>query len=255
MQITDAQIRQFETNGFFLTPNPLSRDEMRQVDQRQQDVQDDWASRDWPAGVNKMAGRFLMLGELVMAMAERPAFLDVARRVFDCEHVRVIACGAGDAHEVSPLHQGLPQIQWHCDGVPGAKQLAIRTAIDRHDETRGPLRVLPGSHHRDRDDVATELQQLELATGAHDHEPQKCFARHPDELQIILDPRWTLLWTPSCWHATGPNRSGAPRRAFGWNYGPAGAQCRDVAAVKHVYADQWQSWPEARQRLWGLLDG
>ena len=154
------------------------------------------------------------------------------RRVFGCEHVRVIACGAGDAHEVSPLHQGLPQIQWHCDGIPGAKQLAIRTAIDRHDETRGPLRVLPGSHHRDRDEVAMELQQLELATGTHDDEPTKCFAHHPGEVQVILDPRWTLLWSPSCWHATGPNRSGAPRRAFGWNYGPAGSHCRDVATSR-----------------------
>jgi hypothetical protein len=254
MQISDAQIRQFNANGFFLTPNPLSRDEVTRIDRLDQDQHADWAARDWPPGVNKMACRFLMLGEAVLRLVERPAFIDAAKRILECDEVRAIACGAGDAHEVSPLHRGLPQIQWHSDGVPGAKQLAMRNAIDRHDESRGPLRVLPGSHHRDREEVAQELLQLELATGEHDAEPDKCFVRHPHEAQVILDPRWTLVWTPSCWHATGANRSGASRRTFGWNYGPAGSKCRDVAAVKHVHADQWRTWPEARQRLWGLLD-
>ena len=74
----------------------------------------------------------------------------------------------------------------------------------------------------------------------------------PEQL-CFLDPRWTLVWTPSCWHATGVKTAAGPRRAMGWNYFPPGGRKRDLAALKHLHPD-WPDWPEARQRLWGLVD-
>ena len=41
-----------------------------------------------------------------------------------------------------------------------------------------------------------------------------CFAKHPVEVEVRLDPRWTLVWTPSCWHATGEKTAAGPRRAM-----------------------------------------
>ena len=113
--------------------------------------------------------------------------------------------------------------------------------------------VLPGSQHRPREEVAAELLQFELATGTHDEVPTHCFAHHPSEVEVVLDPRWTLVWTPSCWHATGVKTAAGPRRAIGWNYFPPGGRKRDLAALKHLHPD-WPDWPEARQRLWGLVD-
>ena len=75
----------------------------------------------------------------------------------------------------------------------------------------------------------------------------------PHEVEVVLDPRWNLVWTPSCWHATGVKTAPGPRRAISFNYFPAGGRKRDLEAVKLLGA-AWEEWPEARRRLWGLLD-
>ena len=104
------------------------------------------------------------------------------------------------------------------------------------------------------DEVEEELRQVELATGTHDREPERFNARHPHEVEVLLDPRWTLVWTPSTWHATGVKTAAAPRRAMAWNYFPAGGRRRDVEALKYLYAEEWEGWALERQRLWGLVD-
>ena len=74
------------------------------------------------------------------------------------------------------------------------------------------------------------------------------------EVEIKLEPRWTLVWTPSCWHATGVKSAPGPRRAISWNYFPAGGRKRDVEALKHIFADEWESWTLERKDLWGLMN-
>jgi len=68
-------------------------------------------------------------------------------------------------------------------------------------------------------------------------------------------------WNPTTWHATEVQSVAMRRRAIGWNYGVfggkpggGGTRLRDAAAVKYVFAGEWEGWPEARKRLWGLLE-
>ena len=192
-----------------------------------------------------------MLGEQVLRMVERQDLVDAARRILGVEEVHVGACGVGDASKEVGAG-GRRQVQWHADGSPEVRQVSFRTALDRHDASNAPLRVLPGSQHRPKEEVAAELLQLELATGTHDEMPAQYATRHPLEVEVVLDPRWTLVWTPSCWHATGVKTAAGPRRAMGWNYFPPGGRTRDLTAIKHVHPD-WRDWSEARQRLWGLV--
>jgi hypothetical protein len=103
-------------------------------------------------------------------------------------------------------------------------------------------------------EVWDELIQLEIASGQHQDIPSISFVKHPAEVKIVLDPRWTLVWTPSCWHATGIKTTTGLRRAIGWNYVPLGSRKRDTAAVKYIFGTQWESWSLQRQKLWGLLD-
>ncbi|MCE2440471.1 MAG: phytanoyl-CoA dioxygenase family protein [Candidatus Latescibacteria bacterium] len=251
LKISEDQIAHFERNGFFLIPNPLGAKGVREVDNRQQKVEPEWARTEFPAGCNRFACLFLMLGEPVLQMVERPDLIEAARRILGVEKVHVGACGIGDASKVQ--RGGPRQVEWHADGSPEVRQVSFRTALDRHDASNGPLRVLPGSQHRPPEEVKAELLQLELATGTHDEMPAQFFARHPQEVEVILDPRWTLVWTPSCWHATGLKTAAGPRRAMGWNYYPASGRNRDLEALKHVHPD-WPDWTETRQRLWGLVD-
>ena len=250
--ITGEHLAHFERNGFFLIPNPFGPEAIRQVDIRQQEMEPVWERTRFPEGCNRLACQFLMIGEPLLQMVERPELVAAARRILGGEEVQVGACGIGDASKVVSA-DGRPQrqVHWHADGGPGVRQVSFRTALDRHDAGNGPLRVLPGSQHRPREEVAAELLRIELATGAHEEPPVHCFARHPLEIEVVLDPGWTLVWTPSCWHATGVKTSAGPRRAMGWNYFPEDGRKRDLEAVKHLHPG-WRDWPEARRRLWGL---
>ena len=187
--ITDEQLAHFERNGFFLIPNPLGAEGMRQVDFRQQEVEPEWERTEFPEGCNRLACQFLMIGESLLQMVERPELVAAARRILDAEEVHVGACGLGDASKIVSA-DGRPQrqVHWHVDGGPEVKQVSFRTALDRHDASNAPLRVLPGSQHRPREEVAAELLQLELVSGTHDEVPTHCFARHHSEVEVVLDP-------------------------------------------------------------------
>ena len=253
MTITQSQIDHFHRNGFFLIPNPLGVEQTRLVDRLQTEHEAEWEQTDWPEGFNVMACHFLMLGEPVLQMVEQPHLIEAAKRILDCDEVHIGACGLGDASKrVGAVNGRMQQVHWHADGSPEVKQVSFRIALDRHDPTTAPLRVLPGTHLVPKEIVTEDLMQIELATGQHNTSPDKMFARHPHEVEVVLDPRWTLVWTPSCWHATGIKTAAGPRRAMAWNYFPKGGRKRDTEAVKFIYADQWAEWSRERQRLWGI---
>ena len=160
-----------------------------------------------------------MIGEPLLKMVESPILVEAARRILGAEDV---ARRRLRHRRRLPGAAAIRQVYWHVDGGPDVRQVSFRTALDRHDASNAPLRVLPGSHHRSRDEVAAELMQLELATGNHEEPPEHCYARHPEEVEVVLDPRWTLIWTPSCWHATGLKTGVGPAAGHGLELLPAG---------------------------------
>ena len=48
LYITDEQLAHFERNGFFLIPNPVGAEGMRQIDFRQQEVEPEWERTEFP---------------------------------------------------------------------------------------------------------------------------------------------------------------------------------------------------------------
>ena len=255
MEITSTQADHFHTHGFFFIPNPFGEKRLREIERIAAKNEEKWARTDWPNGFNKLACQFLMVGEPILQMVEQPQLVGMAKRLLGHDQVHVGACGLGDTLKIICQDgRSRQQVHWHADGSPEVKQVSFRTAFDRHDPTNAPLRVLPGSHRRPNEDVWEELLQLEIATGQHDVPPKMVYARHPAEVEVILDPLWTLVWTPSCWHATGVKIAAGPRRAMGWNYFPPGGRKRDQKSLKYIFADEWKSWGEERKALWGLLD-
>jgi len=251
--ISDAQVAHFRRCGFFLLPNPHGQQAMREVDRRQRDRATQWQQTQWPEGFNRLACQFLMLGETALQLVEKPELVEAACHLLECDRVHVGACGLGDASSaISEDGRPWRQVHWHADGGPEVRQVSLRTALDRHDAGNAPLRVLPGTHLRPKAEVAQELMEIELASGQHQDIPGLCFARHPSEVEVVLDPRWTLVWTPSCWHATGVKTTADSRRAMSWNYYPAGGRTRDLEALKHIFAHTWEAWPDSRKQLWGL---
>ena len=252
--LTDSQIGHFQRHGFFLMPCPFSG-ALAEIDRLQQEIEPVWKKTEWPKGFNRLACQFLMIGEPLLKLVDSPELVEMARVLLDCEQIHIEACGLGDASlaDTNASKRPRPQVQWHADGRPGDKLVSVRTALDRHDLPNAPLRVLPGSHLRPRDEVLEEFMQLELATGEHSEMPELCYGRHPHEVEVQLDPRWSLVWTPTLWHATGEKKTNGLRRAMGWNYGPPGGRIRDVEAVKHIFHGQWESWTDERKRLWALI--
>jgi len=253
MQVSETQAQHFQQNGFFLIPNPFGQETMVEVERRQRENLPEWEATDWPDGHNIGACQFLMLKEKALELVEHPGAVGIAKQLLGTEDIHIGACGLGDASKtVSADGRSKIQVQWHADGGPDVKQVSFRTALDRHDTSNGPLRVLPGTHLRSREAVAEEIRQVEIATGTHDEAPDLCFAKQPGEVEVKLDPRWTLVWTPSCWHATEEKTAAGPRRAMAWNYYPAGGRTRDVEALKRMFDGEWEGWPDERKRLWGL---
>jgi hypothetical protein len=254
MQLATGQQAHFLRSGFFLMPNPLEAEMMAEIELKQREIAPIWEARHFPESFNSSACQFLMVGEMLLKEVERPDLVDMARALLGCDELHIGACGLGDAAKIIAA-DGRPnhQVHWHADGGPEVKQVALRTALDPHGKENGPLRVVPGSQHRERSEMLEEFKQLELATGAHEREPELYFARHPQEVEVHLDPRWTLVWNPSTWHATAEKTIPGPRRAMSWNYFPAGGRKRDSEAVKYIFDGEWQHWPEARMRLWALI--
>lgn len=250
---SEQQIAHFRDRGFLLVPNLLSEEDLREIDKRQRTIEPIWEQADLPSSLNRSACQFLMMGEVLLRQVERPEWIEWARLLLDCDDVHVGACGLGDASSIVSA-DGRPhqQVHWHADGGPDVAQVAMRTALDVHGPDNGPLRLLPGSMARPREEVLEELRQIELAGGQCDSVPELLFARHPAEVEVHLDPRWTLVWNPSTWHATGVKRSPGRRRAMSWNYFPAGGRNRDREAVTFFFADEWAGWSAQRQQLWGL---
>ncbi len=254
MPLTESQQSHFHTNGFCLIPNPFGQETMLEVERLQRTNEADWEATDWPDDHNIGACQFLMMKEQALRLVETPESLKVARTLLGTDDIHVGACGMGDASKtISKDGRAKVQVQWHADGGPDVRQVSFRTALDRHDSSNGPLRVLPGTHLKARDEVYEELKQVEIATGTHDKEPAMCFAAHPAEVEVRLDPRWTLVWTPSCWHATGEKTAAGPRRAMAWNYYPEDGRTRDLEALKRIFFGEWEGWSDERKRLWGLL--
>lgn len=255
MELNSAQIDHFQQQGFVLVPNPLDIAAVENLARRQQEVEPQWRQTQWPPQYNTMACQFFMVGEPLLQLAEMPQLVEMARCLLATPQVHIGACGIGAAAQIVSA-DGRPrhQVHWHADGGPDVAQVAVRIALDPHHQSNGPLRILPGSHRRQQEEVEEELRQLELASGCHEQAPDLCFARHPAEVAVHLDPRWALVWTPSCWHATAEKKAAGPRRAFSFNYFPAGGRRRDSEALKHVFSDQWQGWSRTRKELWGLGD-
>lgn len=250
-----VQIDHFHRMGFLLVPNPVPEQEIAEIDALQRAVEPEWEAAHLPEQFNIGACQFLMMGERLLRQAERPELLEWARALLQCEEIHIGACGLGDASKIV-ASDGRPQrqVHWHADGGPNVAQVAVRTALDKHGPENGPLRILPGSMNRPNEDVREELRQIELASSRWDRPPDLFFARHPSEVEVHLDPRCSLVWNPSTWHATGVKVSAGRRRAMSWNYFPAGGRRRDSEAVKHFFANTWRQWTAERQHLWGLID-
>lgn len=254
MELSDDLISHFHRRGFFLVPNLLGTEKVGKVDLLQRKITHEWENTNWPEGFNRLACQFFMVGELLLEIVEQPHLLEIARRLLGCTEVHIGACGIGDASLIiSEDGRSERQVHWHSDGDATVKQVSFRTALDRHDPTNAPLRVLPGSHNRPKGVVLEELRQLELATGKHNVTPKLLFETHPEELVLVLDPAWTLVWTPSCWHATGVKTAEGPRRAMAWNYFPPGGRTRDLEALKMFFGDRWKRWSKERKGLWGIV--
>jgi hypothetical protein len=150
LQINTADVNHFDVHGFFLIQNPLGADGMAEVDSCQRKVEPEWERRVFPDDCNRLACQFLMVGEPLLVMVEKPELVDTARQLLGTEQVHVGACGLGDASMIVRPDGRQRQVHWHADGGPEVKQVSVRTALDRHGVDNGPLRLLPGSQDRQR---------------------------------------------------------------------------------------------------------
>ena len=256
MELTQSQIDQFREQAYILLPNLVGEDDLQEVDQLQREVVPEWERREWPQEFNLRAYQFYMVGEPLFRLAERPDIVDMAKQLLGTDQMHIGACELGEI-TAAFTDDGQPwrRLGWHVDGQENVDCVSFRTALDRHGPDNAPLRMLPGSHLLPRIEVLRELQELEMAVTGLCESRGECFARHPDEIAIELDPSFTLVWSSSAWHATGEKKSDGPRRSLSWNFYPSNSgRKRDLDALKYVFDGTWQNWSPERKKMWGLND-
>jgi ectoine hydroxylase-related dioxygenase (phytanoyl-CoA dioxygenase family) len=250
MILNAVQIEHFHSRGFLVIPNPTDEKTMAELDRLQREIEPAWEKMDFPEGVHPLACQMLMAGEPVLKMVEDPILIDLATEILGVESVVISAFGMGDT--ASTVGGERKQVAWHADAFGGVDQVAIRIGLDRHDGDNAPLRILPGSHKWPYERVQEELFEIEMASCPDVVPPELFYARHPQEIEVKLDPRIMLMWTPNTWHATGKKTSTSLRRAMTWHYFAPGNGNPFQNAVLHVLDGVWQEWSEERKRLWGL---
>ena len=253
MNVTDTMVDHFHQQGFFFMPCPFDAKIMKRFRELVNETEEQFQNTDWSENKSALTCRFFMLSEITLELAEDVRLVSLAERLLGVDQVHVGTCGVGDgASPMFPGRDGDKGLYWHADGSPDIKQVSIRIAIDRHGIDEGGLRILPGSHLLPLDRVKEELVQLELASGEHDAIPTRLHCTHPNETPIMMDPRWTLVWSPSCWHGTTPNLNGKQRRTICWNYFPPGGRATCKQSVQYALGDAWQDWSDARKGFWGM---
>lgn len=104
-----------------------------------------------------------------------------------------------------PLHQDFAYIENF--GFEGSQQLAICIAIDRTDESAGPIEFFPFQHHRrlrSPPDRPGETDEHELDTSSGE--------------TLGMDPGDMVIFSSLCPHRSAPNRSNSPRRLLFLTY-------------------------------------
>jgi ectoine hydroxylase-related dioxygenase (phytanoyl-CoA dioxygenase family) len=129
-----------------------------------------------------------------------------------------------DEHQPFPWHQDLPF--WPVDRPIG---LVVWTPIDPADELSGGLLLAAGSH---RGGVGPAI---DLHTGAPQPgspAPLLDLAPYP-VARPALAPGDAIVFHPLLWHASPPNRSGRPRRAWASSWLGASARWSHARAPRH----------------------
>ncbi|MCJ8328553.1 MAG: phytanoyl-CoA dioxygenase family protein [Lentisphaeria bacterium] len=252
MSLTKLQIDHYHSRGFIVIPNPLSDEAMAEIDTLQKEIEPRWSEMEFPGNVNPLAAQMLMAGEPIFEMIENPGLIEMAKEILDVDRVEIAAFGMGDSSLAVGGEQ--KQVQWHSDNFGNVKQVAIRVGLDRHDGDNAPLRIIPGSHKRDVAEFKQELYENEMASCPEEIPPKSLFAKHPDEIEIILDTPIMLVWTANCWHSTGKKTSTRLRRVVTWHYFAPGYDNPFQATVLHTLDGVWQKWSGERKKLWGLSE-
>lgn len=130
-------------------------------------------------------------------------------------------------HRPFPWHQDEPY--WPVMTIGGA---VIWCALDPVDRSNGALELASGSHRLG----------LGPAIDLHTGEPQHGTTGHVPDLAKLehrcleLAPGDAVLFHPRSWHRSGPNVSGAPRRAWSSSWLPASARWCRARAPRHPLA-------------------
>jgi ectoine hydroxylase-related dioxygenase (phytanoyl-CoA dioxygenase family) len=119
--------------------------------------------------------------------------------------------------------RGGPAVLWHQDGHPWRTRLGIGEAVtlwlalDRSDQDRGGLMVIPGSHTLAAQPLRPRPDQSDVF--GYEIDPALVDAARAQEVTLL--PGDVSAHHPNIIHGSGPNRSAYLRRGLAIRYRPA----------------------------------
>lgn len=217
MKLTDAQIAQYDRDGFLVFPDLFTPDEvavLRDEIARAQKVDDPCVVRE---GTGAAAKILLRMHETDGATASRPyralalcpRALGVAQQLLrdDQLYVHHSKVNMKTAIEGSawPWHQDYGQ--WKLDGIDRPDMTTVMVMLDEATEFNGCLYFVPGSHKAGRadpewnDSTAYEFYALPAA------DVDTVLKDSPDPVAVIGGPGTMAVFDCNLFHASGHNLS------------------------------------------------
>jgi ectoine hydroxylase len=230
MRLTDAQLEQFDRDGFILFQDAFSKAEVETLRAELVRI----SKADDPSIIRERTGALRTVyrshetdgptqSHAFRALACSPRFLEPAQQVLHDDELYVFHSKANIKTAIDGTvwlwHQDYGY--WQHDGVPTSNMATAMVMLDEATELSGCLYFIPGSHKlpvlpASKDETTTSYPQWAI----HKEEMRSLLRRSPAPVPIVGGPGTAVLFHCKMVHASGHNLSANDRWHVYMAYNP-----------------------------------
>jgi len=238
MKLSQAQVAQYQRDGFLVFPELFGRDEveaLRREVSRVALIEDEMVVREGAAGVPKVMFRMhesdgATASPIFHAAVRLPRALAISQQLLGEDklylHHTKVNIKAAIEGSVWPWHQDYGS--WARDGIEKPHMLTMMVSLDASAEINGCLYFLPGSHRHGRIDPYLDVSTAYKVWSVGPADMKKYIAMHGEPVPITGKPGTAVFFDCNLLHASGHNLSAHDRWQAYFCYNTVANRPKDV---------------------------
>jgi ectoine hydroxylase len=242
MQLTPAQVDEYDRRGFLVFPELFSAEEvaaMREEVARVAEIESEMVVREGETNVPKAMFRMHesdgpTTSPVFHAAVRLPRTLGIARQLLRDDalylHHTKVNIKAAIEGSVWPWHQDYGS--WKRDGIVKPDMLTIMVSLDSAAEMNGCLYFLPGSHRHGRIDPYLDTSTAYKVWSVGPDDMKRLIAEHGEPVPITGKPGSAVVFHCNLLHASGHNLSASDRWQAYFCYNTCANRPREVESPR-----------------------